>query len=904
MSLSGLLLVSLLAAPVPRPFTVGPSVEGVSEYGLPNGLRVLFVPDESKPTVTVNLTVLAGSRHEGYGETGMAHLLEHMVFKGTPKIPDAKKALTERGARPNGTTAFDRTNYFETLPATDANLEWALRFEADRLVNCFIAKKDLDSEMTVVRNEFEMGENDGTSVLFKRLLSTAYSWHNYGNTTIGARSDIERAPIERLQAFYKRFYQPDNAVLVVAGRFDEAKAFRIIADAFGRIPRPARKLVPTYTEEPVQDGERSVTVRRVGGTPVMMAGYHIPAGTDPDYAPVALYTAVMAQVPSGRLYQALVETKKAASVEFPDLQQAEPGYMMAIATLNEKDDPVAAKAILVDTLEQSFAKRPVTVEEVERAKAEYLKYFDTVLNASDRVGLALSEYAALGDWRMLFVYRDRLKAVTAEDVMRVAQKYVKPSNRTLGEYVPTPKPDRAEIPALVDLAPVLKAYQGGEALAKGEAFDASPATIDARTLRSILPNGLKVALLPKKTRGETVQVVLTLRYGTVKSLEGLRSVGQVTARMLTRGTRKRSRQAFQDELEKLKVNLRVGADAQAVTAAFEVRRPQLDAALELVLEALKEPALDAAELETLEREMRAELERAKDEPRVLGSIALRRAMSAYPSSHPLYAESIEEQLASLAAVDAKAVKDFHQRFYGAQAGEAVLVGDFDAKAMVATLERGLGSWKAPQAFERIVDPYQPLAATRADITTPDKAGAFLAAGLGFALRDSDPDYPGLLLANAALGGGFINGRVPRRLREKEGLSYGAGTSLTARALDANGLLIGYAIFAPENVEKVEQGLREELERAVASGFGAEELQVARDGLLQQRSQRRANDGELAQLLAQQLYLGRTMDFEAAVDRRLKAVSAGEVGALLKKYVDPAKLTFVRAGDFKSVGAPK
>lgn len=904
MVLSFLMAVSLLAAPVPKPFVAGPSVEGVSEYALPNGLKVLFVPDESKPTVTVNLTVLAGSRHEGYGETGMAHLLEHLVFKGTPTTRDAKKALTERGARANGTTSFDRTNYFETLPATDANLEWAIRFEADRLVNCFIAKKDLDSEMTVVRNEFEMGENDGASVLTERLLSTAYLWHNYGNSTIGARSDIEKAPIERLQAFYKRYYQPDNAVLVVAGKFSEAKAFKVIAESFGRIPRPARALVSTYTEEPVQDGERSVTVRRTGGTPVLMAGYHVPAGTDPDYAAVAVFTTVMAQAPSGRLYQALVETKKAAQVGFPDLQQREAGYMYAEVQLTEKDDPAAARAIMVDVLENGLTKSPVKPEEVERGKAEYIRYVENTLNSSDRVGLALSEYAALGDWRMLFLYRDRIKAVTADDVQRVAAKYVKPSNRTLGEYVPTAKPERAEIPPLVDLTPVLAAYKGREALAVGEAFDASPANIDARTTRFLLPGGMKVALLPKKTRGETVQVVLTARYGTAKSLENLRAAGQVTARMLTRGTTKHSRQEFQDALEKLKVNLRVGADAQAVSVAFEVRRPELAAALELALEALKQPRFDAKEFDTLKRELLADLDRAKDEPTALGSLALRRTLAPYPKGHPLSTESFEEQIAQVTALKLETVKDFHAKFYGAQNGEAVVVGDFEPEAMKAKLTEALGQWKAAQPFERIAEPFQAVAATKASIPTPDKANAFLAAGTTFALKDSDPDFPALLLANYMLGGGFINGRVPRRLREQEGLSYGAGTSFSARAQDQNAMLMGYAIFAPQNAERVEKGLREELDRALAGGFTADELKVARDGLIQQRGQRRANDGELAQLLVQQQFHGRTMDFEQKLDAALKGLTAAQTSVALKKYVDPAKMTFIRAGDFKTLEAPK
>ncbi len=182
------------------------SVEGITEYRLPNGLKVLLYPDQSKPTVTVNITYLVGSRHENYGETGMAHLLEHLVFKGTPKNPDIDKNFNKRGMRTNGTTSQNRTNYFELFQAGDDNLEWALQMEADRMINSFIAKKDLDSEMTVVRNEYEEGENQPFGVMMKRMQSVAYDWHNYGNSTIGNRSDIENVKIENLQAFYRLYY--------------------------------------------------------------------------------------------------------------------------------------------------------------------------------------------------------------------------------------------------------------------------------------------------------------------------------------------------------------------------------------------------------------------------------------------------------------------------------------------------------------------------------------------------------------------------------------------------------------------------------------------------------------------------------------------------------------------------
>ncbi|HWZ86916.1 MAG TPA: pitrilysin family protein, partial [Thermoanaerobaculia bacterium] len=264
------------------------SVEGITEYRLANGLRVLLFPDPTKATITVNITYMVGSRNESYGETGMAHLLEHMVFKGTPNHKNIPQELTAHGARPNGSTWFDRTNYFETFQSTDVNLKWALDLEADRMINSYVAKKDLDTEMTVVRNEFELGENDPASILEERVLSTAYLWHNYGHSTIGAKADLENVPITRLQNFYRTFYQPDNAVLLVAGKFDEAKTLDLINQTFGSIPKPTRPLPVFYTLDPTQDGERTVTLQRVGDVQAIAAAYHVPSGTDPSSGAVNL----------------------------------------------------------------------------------------------------------------------------------------------------------------------------------------------------------------------------------------------------------------------------------------------------------------------------------------------------------------------------------------------------------------------------------------------------------------------------------------------------------------------------------------------------------------------------------------------------------------------------------------
>ncbi len=539
----------------PRP-TKFASVEGVTEYRFENGAKLLLFPEASRPTISVNMTVLVGSRHEGYGEAGMAHLLEHLVFKGTPTHPDVPKALRDHGANFNGTTNVDRTNYFETLPATDENLEFAIKLECDRLVNSFIDRNDLMSEFTVVRNEFERGENSPQGVLSQRVQAAAYEWHNYGKSTIGNRTDIERVPIDNLQAFYRKYYQPDNVVLIVTGKFEESKALDLAAKYLGSIPKPARKLDKTYTEEPPQDGERNVVLRRVGGIGAIAVAFHMPASAHPDWAPLSILASVLSEDKVGRLDQLLVETKLATSASASADRSHDPGLFNFFAQPTEgKLEQV--RELLLKAIDEMHLT-PFSQEAVDRAKKRAQRGSEQLLSNAASMSQALSGAASLGDWRLLFLNRDRTEAVTVDDVNRVAATYFKQHNRTVGVFIPVETPQRLTVPAVESIAEVVKDYKGKAELASGESFDPTPENIDART-KVVDVEGVKVALLNKKNRGETVSLVLSLHFGNEESLRGQATAAGMVGGMMMQGTAKHDRQSLQQTMDSLGVRISSGA---------------------------------------------------------------------------------------------------------------------------------------------------------------------------------------------------------------------------------------------------------------------------------------------------------------------------------------------------------
>jgi zinc protease len=871
------------------------SVEGITEYRMPNGLRVLLFPDQSKQKITVNVTYLVGSRHENYGETGMAHLLEHMLFKGSTKHTNVPQELTEHGSDANGTTWTDRTNYFETIRATDSDLRWALDLESDRMVHSFIAKKDLDSEFTVVRNEYESGENSPQRILHKHLLSVAYDWHNYGKDTIGERSDIENVPIERLQAFYRMYYQPDNAVLMVTGKFDEPKTLALVNEYFGPIPKPARTLPKIYTVEPTQDGERSVTVRRVGDVQLVEVVHHISPGAHPDYAAIEVLSLVLGDTPSGRLYKTLVESKKAVNVWAYSDAMYDPGILDTAAQVSKDGSLEDARAVLLQTVE-NVVKNPPTKEEVDRARAKLLKQITLELAASEEIGLDLSEYLAQGDWRLFFLTRDRIRQVTPEDVKRVATTYLKVSNRTVGLFIPTPVPDRSTIPNHPDVAAMLKDYRGDQLLAAGEAFEPTPANIESRTKRSTTPNGVKLALLTRKTRGATVEAQLTLHIGNEKDLMNRGAAGSVAGEMLMRGTTKRTRQQIQDELDKLEANVSVGGGSESVFASIETKRDHLPAVIQLVGEILRQPSFPRDEFDQIKQETIANIEAQRQQPNAVASRALSRHLDPYGSGHPRHILTFDEQTAQYKALTLDDVKKFYADFYGADRAELAVVGDFDADETTRLVNQALAGWKNRLPFMRIVSINKDAPAIDETLETPDKPNAYFTASLPLAIRQDDPDYPAVVIGNYLFGGGFLSSRFPARVRGKEGLSYGAGSAFGADWFDKTGRFTAYAISAPENIKPVESGFREELARVLKDGFTAEEVEKAKEGWLQEREIDRSTDDELAATLRNYLFQGRTYAWDADLDNKVRALTPNDILAALRRHIDPAKISIVKAGD--------
>jgi zinc protease len=782
-------------------------------------------------------------------------------------------------------------------------------------------KQLLDTEMTVVRNEFERGENNPATVLSERVAATAYIWHNYGKSTIGSREDIERVPVERLEAFYKKFYQPDNAVLTITGRIDEAKTLQMIADSMGRIPRPSRILDQTYTVEPPQDGERFVALRRVGEGQNLVVAFHAVSASHPDSAAIQVLAAIMngdsggrggrggggggrgggrGGAPNeGRLAKALVDTKLVEAANMGFRQLHDPGLIQISAALNKDQSLDAARDVVYKVLED-VVRNPPTKEEVDRVRTSLLRGLQNSLSDPQAIATgALNTAISQGDWRLMFLEHDLLSDVSSADVVRVAKEYLKPSNRTVGYFIPDPNPDRTVVPDSPPLAKTFANYTSNVTIAKGENFDPTIDNIQSRVAQSRLNNGMRVVVLSKKSPNNMVTASIELRFGDQTSLINQRQASTFAASLAMYGTKTHTRTQLQDEFRKLNARVSIAnGGLSSVTADVTAPAENFAAAVRLAVEILKEPLYPQDEFDRIRTQRLKALEVPQTDPTAIAQERLNRYLSPFSKDAAQYQPTREEQIPEMQKLTLDDVRRFHDQFYGANFGVFAVVGPVTPADMQKLSAELLGSWNTTKAYKPLITPFKKMPAINEKIEAPDKANAEFLAGEKFQLSQNDPDYPAIVLASYMFGEP-ITSHIADRIRNREGLSYGANARITVPAEGDAATLTGTVSLNPAFGPKVEFSFMDELKKVYQNGFSASELAEAKKAYLDARVIGRSTDASLLTFIALHEQLDRPYTWDKNVEDKIKSMTLGQVNAAFKKHIGPNGVSIVKAGDFKA-----
>ncbi|KUF45405.1 peptidase M16 [Myroides marinus] len=876
------------------------TVEDIKEYKLSNGLKVLLLPDATQSNLIVNIVYNVGSKHEGYGEKGMAHLLEHMLFKSTKNLGDIKKMISDKGGRANGTTWYDRTNYYEIFAASDENLAWALQMEADRMVNATILQEDLDKEFSVVRNEFEIGENNPTGVLMERTINTAYLWHNYGLSTIGSKEDIERVKTPQLKRFYEKYYQPDNATLVIAGKFDEAKALKYIEDYFSVIPKPTRVLDEIFTVEPAQDGEKYVEVKRAGDSQHINMLYHAASFADKDYAALSALESILTNDPSGYLYKELVETKKVSSIWAFNPTVRDAGFVLFNFDVpNDRNLDTTLKDVKVALAKIGTIN--YTQEDLDRAKTNILKGLENIKNNTLGYTINLTEIIGAGDYRLANLYRDNVENLKLEDINRVAKKYFRENNRTVGMFIPTKGEERVKADEFQnkDIKALVENYKGREASAELRPFEASIANLQKNYSTNKLQNGLKYGVIDKDIKGEKVQISMTLPVGNQKDLLNKQYIGEVAANLLTAGTTTMTKQQIKDKLDQLKSSVSVRFGGQSFYINVSSYRNSIDETMAILKDVLTNPVFPESELEKLKLETVTALEAELSDPQSIAFNKLSQLTSKEEKGSIYYSPSTQEDIDGYKNVKTADIKAFYKDFFGVNNGVATVIGMSDKAATDKLFESTFANFISKAKYEKATPNYVETKQDKQLFETPDKENAVAVGKLNFKMNRSNPDYAALTFVNEVMGGGFMTARIPQRLREKEGISYGAGTSLsvpTDPKRDDSAWMI-YAFLNPTKRGDVEKAINEEFNKLVTSGITEEELKANKSSWVSTRQTNLGLDGYLISLSSQFLQYDIPFSEYEKLNAEIEKLTVKQVNDAAKKYLQPSKFTTIYAGDF-------
>ena len=914
------------------------TAEYITEYALPNGLQVLLVPDATKPVATVNITYRVGSRHESAGQTGSAHLLEHMLFKASGEVEDAKRDMQALGMRWNGTTWFDRTNYFAHFLANDdlaaQRMNFMLGWLAGMMTGARFTQADLNSEMTVVRNEFERAENEPGRVLSDRMRSVAFSYHGYRHSVLGARTDIENMPIEGLYAFYRKHYRPDNATLIITGRFDVDAIKLKITAAFGPIAKPDTPLPITYTLDPVQDGERSVTLRRAGGFASTAVLYRMPAGGTRQGVTARLLAEALSQR-GGPLVRALVVPQLAVTEYASYTATREPGFLVAGIGLPEKADNISDDQYAIKAIGSAAALAKVmeiyqpTNAEVETARQTLLANWRSLLRDAEATGQALSEMVAMGDWRLIFGVRDALAAITAQEVRLLASSYLVASNRTAGTYLPlsaavigdaaknarapaTFAPDASQLVSNDSMLPSQKINNlvlaaptttVPTAIVKAEDFELTPSQVKQRTQRGQITvagaPGLQLAVLPRSSKDNRVVATLRLRWGTTDSLKGSAVLATMLASQLSEGTDSTRAIEIKSRLQALDATLGFTSSTGFLTANMEFPAANTAAVLTLLNELLRQSTFAEPAFKRLQLAMAAVLEGTKSAPAALASNAVDRAYrpkSLYGEGDPREVRSFDETQAQIRNATAAELKAYWQRFGSARVGELVLMGPVDLLSVQTQVQTLWGDWTSAEPHTPWVSGYalaQGNSGNTQLIQVPDKANANYSGRLAVSMNENDADFPALFTAVQLLS---FQG-LRERIREKDGLSYGVAANLAVPRLGNNAAIDITASFAPANLAKLRGAVREVLLEKREAGFGAFEVNLAKSAIIARRTELRAVPANAVAAIANILRFNLALDIAATFDAAYQQLDAAAVNAALRKHVKPEQLWDAAAGSF-------
>ncbi|WP_445346356.1 M16 family metallopeptidase [Acinetobacter bohemicus] len=905
-----LLLVGLSATAWSQPILVK-SQQKIEEYKLENGFRVILAQNDKENKVFMNTVYLTGSLNDPHGKGGLAHLLEHLAFKGTQNIKgeEFQRRLDQYTLMTNASTDYYSTKYTNVIRPEQNVINEVIHLEAERMDKLVLQEKFVPSEISIVKREREVRMDQPFSVMMDQMWKSAYGNQYLGRLPIGDLNELQSIKMDELNKFYRTWYAPNNAVMVISGKFDKAEVLKQIDQKFSPI---AARQVPAQTKVPVLDSskikQRNFLVQK--GSDLAKFNVYLNGKNEKIKPELVLVPYLYSMQPSGHLYQSMVETGLSTAVESTTWLDQDFNLVFIGAIYAPNHDAKKVESALISGVEKN---QPFNETELNRVKNLIQNQSESVLSNAAALGGRLSDYyvSYQGDWSQYFTDLDNIKKLKLTDVNQTLTQFLVPQHRISGDIQPTPeeqkkalKQKQASEPAKtltqtdIQAEPLKdsRVYQQ-EVAEYVKASKQSLVNTEKKIQRGTLKNGIQYALYPTSTRDDKTYATISIDFGTEKSLFNQGEALDLMAYLLLRGSDQYSLQDIADKSIEAGGGATANAAGNSITIQIVAKKEKFADYFKFMLEVLKKPKFEPSQFDLIKSQSLSALDRPYTEPETVAALTMTRLLETYQPGDLRYHFEPEFSKQQIKAATVEQVKTLYQNFFVSNHAQIAITGDYQAKTMLKILQKEFGGWKAQLPYQRLSSDYQAYPAQKVHTLSEQREFGNYQSILTFPVGADHPDTPALMVFSYILGDSQLSSRLAQELREKNALVYGFGSGLNLDEWLDSGALTIEANYTAGKSAQVSQGVHKVLNDLLSKGVNEQELEAAKANILKKRVTALEDERNIHRMLTPQLEHHRDLLFREKRDQALAKLTKADVDAVIKKYIKLDQFVEVMADQY-------
>lgn len=885
--------------------------QNVEEYRLDNGLRIILAPNDKENKIFMNTVYLTGSLNDPKGKGGLAHLLEHLAFKGTKNVKgdEFQRRLDQYTLMTNASTDYYSTKYTNVIRPEKTALSEVIFLEAERMDQLVLQEKYVPTEIDIVKREREIRLDQPFSVLMDQVFKSAYGNQYLGRLPIGDLNELQSINMQELNQFYRSWYAPNNAFMVISGKFDKAEVLKQIDSHFSPIQSrsvPAQVKVPALKPEQIQ--QREFTVQK--GSDLAKFNIYLNGPDEKIKTALAVSPTLYTLQPSGHLYQSMVESGKSTMVQSSTWLDKDFNLVFMGAIYAPNHQPKTVEQSLIQGVEQS---QPFTEAELNRVKNLTRNQADNIKNSATALGSRLSDYAVAysGDWSQYFKDLNAIENLNVSQVNQVYKGFLKPEYRISGNILPTPEDQKkaqevtqTEVPKKTldqqaETEEPLKDVSVYQAEVKQYVAQSKQylSAKDKQIQRGKLKNGIKYALFPTNIRDDKVYATISLDFGTAQSLMNKGEILDLTAYLMLRSSESQSLQQIADKIIEVGGSATASPSSNGLNIQISAKKEKFAEFFQYVVDVLKNPAFEQSQFDLIKGQTLSSLDRPYTEPDTVSSLTMARTIEVYQPGDIRFHFEPELATRQFKAATREQVVALYQQFFKTHHAHIAVTGEFQPKSIQKMLKNSFADWKAAQPYERLKSEYRSYPAQKIHALSEQREFGSYQALLTFPVGADHADVPALQVFRHILGDSQLSSRLAQELREKNALVYGFSAHVQFNEWADSGALALGANYTAGKSAQVSQTVHQVLNELLTRGVTEQEVEAAKASILKKRVNALEDDRRIHSMLVPQLEKDRKLIYREKRDQAIAQLTKADIDAVIKKYIKLDQLVEVMADQY-------